>query len=276
MRNGDKSVAALFWAPVIAGLVILLSGPAAAQSDGSVRISLINGIPDSTVDIDFASGESIADFAFRDTYDLSSLAGSTAGVVVSDAASGETLLEVDELMLPATGNVSVLLHLKVDGSVSMSTFENDLSRIEAGNSRLVVRHLAAAPEVDVLAAGEVVFEGLGNGQERSADLAAGEVSASLVPSGEDGPVIVGPADLPLIEGDMLIVYGLGSLDEDTMTVITETITGLDTPPTGVDTGNSAVSGPGIGDVAALTTLVAGASLIGGLSLRRRSAAAGST
>lgn len=268
MGYGEKSVAALLWAAFSAGLVMLLTGPAAAQTDASVRINLINGIPDSSVDIDFASGDSITDFAFRDMYDLSSLAGSTAGLVVTDAVSGETLLEVDQLVLPASGNFSVLLHLKVDGSVSLSTFENDLSRIEAGNSRLVVRHLAAAPEVDVLAAGEAVFEGLGNGQERSADLGAGEVSASLVPSGEDGPVIIGPADLPLVEGDMLIVYGLGSLDDDTMTVITETITDLDTPPSGVDTGNSAISGLGTSTVALLAALVVGVSLAGGLGLRR--------
>lgn len=275
MRYGEKSVAALLWAGLTASLMMVLSGPAAAQADDSVRINLINGIPDNSVDIEFTSGDSIAEFAFRDTYDLSSLAGSTAGVVVTDAVSKETLLEVDQLVLPASGNVSVLLHLKVDGAVSLSTFENDLSRIEAGDSRLVVRHLAAAPEVDVLAAGEVVFEGLGNGRERSADLEAGEVSASLVPTGEDGPVIIGPADLPLIEGDMLIVYGLGSLDDDTMTVLTETITGLDTPPSGVDTGNSDVSGIGMLGVAVLTTLVVGASLAGGLGRRSRWAGTGS-
>lgn len=263
----------LFWAALAVVLLGVMSAvPAAAQSGEGTRINLINGIPGSSVDIEFATGETIADFAFRDTYDLSDLAGSTAGVAITDAESDEDLLDVDRLALPADGNVSVLLHLKADGSLSLSTFENDLSRIAAGNSRLVIRHLAAAPPVDVLAAGEVVFDGLGNGQERSADVAAGEVSASLVPSGEDGPLIIGPADLPLVEGDMMIVYGLGSLDEDTMTVITESITDLDTPPTGVDTGNSAVSPLGLSTAAVLAALVAGVSVLGGLGLRRRRSA----
>lgn len=276
MRHGGKGGAALACAVMTAGLLLLLSiTPASAQSARAARINLINGIPDSSMDVEFATGDSISGFAFRDTYDLSSLAGSTVGVVISAAGSDETLLEVDRLVLPASGNVSVLLHLKVDGSPSLSTFENDLSAVGAGQSRLVIRHLAAAPPVDVLAAGEVVFEGLGNGQERSADLGAGEVSATLVPSGEDGPVIIGPADLPLVEGDMMIVYGLGSFDEDTMTVITETITDLDSPPTGVDTGNAPVSGLGLSAAAVLAGLVAGASLIGGVGLRRRWAAAGS-
>ena len=271
MRHGVRKIVAVLGAAFVTGLFGLMgAGPAAAQSDDAVRINLINGIPDSGVDVEFEGGESISDFGFRDTYDLSALAGSSDGVTITDSGSGDSLLDVDQLVLPASGNVSVLLHLKVDGSVSLSTFENDLSSIEAGSSRLVIRHLAAAPPVDVLAAGEVVFDGLGNGQERSADLDAGDVTASLVPSGEEGPVVIGPADLPLVEGDMLIVYGLGSLDEDTMTVITESITGLGTPPSEVDTGNSAVSGVGWSTVAALVALVAGMSLVGGFGLRRRS------
>ncbi len=269
MGDGAKKVlAAVCGALLVMGLIGFLPGGAAAQSD-SPRINLINGIPDSSVDLQFSTGDTISDFAFRDTYDLSGLAGSTVGVVINDSTSDDTLLDVDQLVLPASGNVSVLLHLKVDGSYSLSHFENDLSRVEAGKSRLVIRHLAAAPPVDVLAAGEVVFDALGNGQERSADVDAGEVSASLVPSGDDGPVIIGPADLPLVEGDMLIVYGLGSVDDDTMTVITESITDLDTPPSGVDTGNSAPSALALSTVAVLASVVVGLAITGGYGLRRR-------
>ena len=88
-------------------------------------------------------------------------------------------------------------------------------------------------------------------------------------------LIIGPADLPLVEGDMLIVYGLGSLDDDTMTVLTETITDLDTPPSGVDTGNSAVSGIATSSAALLGAVVAGACLLGGIQLRRRWSITGS-
>lgn len=231
---------------VFAVLVVLSVGSnAIAQDSDAVRINLINGIPDSSLDVGIGGENVISGFDFRDTHDLASFAGQAVdGLVFTQAGSDEIVLDAGDVELPADGNISVLLHLKVDGSPNLSIFENDLSRVAAGESRLVIRHLAAAPPVDVLAAGEVVFEGLGNGQERSADLAAGDVNATLVPSGEDGPIVIGPADLPLVEGDLLVVYGLGSLAEDTMTVITESVSGLGTPPSAVDTGNSAIDGAG--------------------------------
>ena len=252
-------------------LALFAVSPAAAQDSGSsaTRINLINGIPGSSVDVVVDGMEVISGFEFRDTYDLSGLAGQSANnVVFTEAGTDTELLSVDSLDLPESGNISVLLHLKVDGSTTLSTFENDLSRIAAGDSRLVVRHLAAAPAVDVLAAGEAVFQGLGNGQERRADLPAGDVTATLVPSGEDGPIIIGPADLPLVEGDQLIVYGLGSVEEDTMTVLTEVISGLGSAPSAVNTGNSPVGEPSLTGGLTVAALVA-VGIGTGFSVRRR-------
>ena len=225
-------------------LVVAPIGASAQDDDGgNDRVHLINGIPDQEVDVTIEGEPAIQGFAFRDVEDISSLAGSDlASVVFTEAGTDEVLLDATNVEIPAASSVSVLLHLKVDGSPSLSIFENDLSRIAAGESRLVIRHLAAAPPVDVLAAGDVVFQGIGNGDQQSADVPAGDVTASVVPSGEDGPVVIGPADLPLLEGVMLIVYGLGSLERGTMTVITETVEGLSTPPSAVDTGNSPVPG----------------------------------
>jgi hypothetical protein len=223
--------------------VLLLAAPSGAQT-GATRIHLINGIPDTNLDIEIDGEVAVTDFAFRDTQDLSRLGGqSLTGFVVRDAASSEVIVDAGEIVLPASGNVTVMVHLTLDGSPSVAIFDNDISQLEPGQSRLVIRHLAAAPPVDVLAAGEVVFEGLANGQEVSADLPAGEVGdATLVPAGEDGPVIIGPADLPLLEGVLLIVYGLGSIEGDTMTVLTESVDGLDGTPSAVNTGNSLPAG----------------------------------
>ncbi len=244
---------------------------ASAQGDDNTRVHLINGVPDQEVDVAIDGTSAIEGFAFRDIEDISSLAGNSLGsVVFTEAGTDAVLLEATDVDLPDASSVSVLLHLKVDGSLNLSIFENDLSRIAAGESRLVIRHLAAAPPVDVLAAGDVVFQGLGNGDERSADVAAGDVTASLVPSGEGGPAVIGPADLPLLEGVMLIVYGLGSLERGTMTVITETVEGLSTPPSAVDTGNSTVPGGPPGDLLTLGALgVAVVGIVGAAALTHR-------
>jgi hypothetical protein len=93
--------------------------------------------------------------------------------------------------------------------------------------------------VAVLSAGQAVFENLANGGEVKVNLPSGTVSASLVPAGAAGPVIVGPADVALAAGTAVIVYGLGSFERGTMAVATEAIPGLGPRPTGVNTGNSA-------------------------------------
>ena len=68
-----------------------------------------------------------------------------------------------------------------------------------------------------------MFANLANGGEVKADLPAGSVQASLVPTGATGPVILGPADLLLIAGSAVIVYGLGSQAANSMAAATEVI-----------------------------------------------------
>jgi hypothetical protein len=119
-------------------------------------------------------------------------------------------------------------------------FTNDTSGIPAGQGRLIVRHTAAAPAVDIRANGQVAFANVTNPNEGQADLPAGTVSADVVPTGATEPVVIGPAELPITEGSTLVVYAVGSLDADTLTTITETIAGAGSPPAAVNTGNSPV------------------------------------
>jgi len=104
----------------------------------------------------------------------------------------------------------------------------------------------------------VAFSNVLNGQEGAADLGAGTISAGVVPTGETAPVVIGPADLPITDGSSLIVYAVGSLGDETLTVLTESITGLGSAPAAVNTGNSPVdqSNTGLIIAAALAAAVA--------------------
>ncbi len=216
-----------------------IAAPSAAQSDDA-RIHLIHGIPGVDVDV-VVDGEAVfEDFKFQDTQDLSGFAGQTlAGVKVNVAGTDDTAIDAGDVALPASGNYSIVAHLDADGNPAIAVFENDTSMIEAGQGRIVVRHAAAAPEVDVKANGAVAFSNVANGEEGSADLDAGTISAEVVPTGADEPVVIGPADLPITEGSSLIVYAVGSLD-DGLEVITESIDGLGGHPDAVHTGNSPI------------------------------------
>ena len=212
--------------------------PASAQD---ARIHLIHGIPDTDVDVEVGGANVFEGFSFGDTQDLSSFAGATLEDLKVKVAGTDTVaIDAGDTALPASGNYTIVAHLDASGTPSLAVFQNDTSSIDAGKGRLTVRHAAAAPAVDVLANGSVAFANVVNGAGGDADLAAGTVTATVVPAGTTEPVVIGPADLPITEGTSLIVYAVGSLDGDTLTVLTESITGLASAPTVVNTGNSPV------------------------------------
>lgn len=241
--------------------------PASAQDDA--RIHLIHGIPGVDVDVE-AGGETVFEgFAFKDTQDLSALAGETlTGLQVKVAGTDDVAIDAGDVALPASGNYSIIAHLDAEGTPTIGVFENDTSTIEAGNGRLIVRHAAAAPAVDVKANGDVAFSNLANGAEAKADLPAGTISAEVVPTGADEPVVIGPADLPVNDGAALIVYAVGSLDDGNVDVITETIDGLGSAPSEVNTGDSPVENDGL-PAGMLALALGGMVLLGGAVATRR-------
>lgn len=261
-----------------AALLLAVTGSAAASASPSqeagARIHLIHGIPDTPVDVE-ANGEIVIEgFEFGDTEDLSGLAGQTlGGLTVKPAGTDDVAIDGGDLALPAEGNVTAIAHLDAEGAPTLTVFENDTSAVAAGQGRLVVRHTAAAPAVDVKANGEVAFSNLSNPNEAAADLPAGTISAEVVPTGTDEPVVIGPADLPVTEGSSLIVYAVGSLDDGTLQTLTETVDGLGSAPDSVQTGNSPVD---TGSSNALPFIIGAAGLVavgGALSLGRRHAMA---
>jgi hypothetical protein len=257
-----------------AALLLVATGSAAADArpsqEAGARIHLLHGIPDTPVDVE-ANGENVIEgFEFGDTEDLSALAGQTlAGLTVKPAGTDDVAIDGGDLALPAEGNVTAVAHLDAEGTPTLSVFENDTSAVAAGQGRLVVRHTAAAPAVDVKANGEVAFSNLSNPNEAAADLPAGTVTAEVVPTGADEPVVIGPADLPVTEGSSLIVYAVGSLDDGTIQTLTETIDGLGSAPGAVQTGNSPVDDGTPGSLPWIAAAAAALAAGGALTLRRR-------
>jgi len=229
----------LFSALMILALAsIAMASPASAQD---ARIHLLHGIPDTDVDVEAGGANVFEGFSFGDTQDLSGFAGATLeGVKVKLAGTDTVAIDAGDVALPSSGNYTIVAHLDASGTPAIAVFQNDTSSIAAGSGRLTVRHAAAAPAVDVLANGDVAFANVPNGAGGGADLPAGTISASVEPTGETARVVIGPADLPITEGASLIVYAVGSLDAGSLTVLTESISGLGSAPSVVNTGNSPV------------------------------------
>ena len=115
-------------------------------------------------------------------------------------------------------------------------FTNDTAQTKAGEGRLTVRHVAAAPAVDILAGGSPVIEDLTNPNEATLNLPASTVSAVVALAGTTEPVL-GPADVPVQDGVLTIVYAWGSAEDGNLALATQTVTVGHSNPGGVPSGN---------------------------------------
>ncbi len=259
----------------VAALPLTLTTSASAAETASVVV--VHGVPGLTVDVYGSADETytadealLTDFAPGTVTDPVSLPAGTYNLAVfpaGDAPSGTPAIEAKGVEVPAGANISVVAHLDASGTPVLTPFVNDTSKVAAGQGRLVVRHTAAAPAVDILAGGTPVFTGLTNPNEDSADLPAGTVSAAVALAGTTDPVI-GPADVTVSEGAATIVYAYGSAADNTLALAVQTIGGLHSSPSGVPSGTAELPADrtpvALGTLAVLATLLAA-----GFGLRAR-------
>ncbi|MFE1248051.1 DUF4397 domain-containing protein [Streptomyces sp. NPDC058735] len=229
----------------VAGIVVALSvtsgAPAfAAPAAGDqATVSVFHAVPGLTVDVYAGDKELLPDFEPGTLTDPMKLdAGSYDIKIFKDGEGPDGSPAIEKTVdVPAGANATLVAHLTADGKPALDAFVNDVSKIPAGKARLTVRHVAAAPAVDVRAGEKPVFEDLTNPKEAKGEVDAGTVSADVVLAGTDD-VAIGPADLDLAEGTNTVVYAWGSADDKNLELKTQSITGMHSAPSGVPAGES--------------------------------------
>lgn len=214
----------------------LATSPAYAKANS--QVSVVHGIPGQAVDVYVNGEKTIPDFQPGKVAGPLSLPAGEYDIVLTKPgdAVANALLTVNDAAVPGDANLSLVAHLNEAGEPALTPFANDTGKLAAGKTRLIVRHTAAAPAVDIRAGGQPVFEGVTNGKEGKADLDAGSVSADVVLAGT-GTRVLGPADLDLAEGTATIVYAVGSAEDQTLDIVSQTIEGLHSAPGGVPSGD---------------------------------------
>jgi hypothetical protein len=262
---------------LIAAAAAVLPAGTASAATGDATLAVLHAVPATTVDVYLDGKRALDDFK----------PGTLAGPMMVPAGAHEIAITAADatdaskpiigpvdVTLESGGNYTAVAHDKADGSPTATLFKNDTSATPAGQGRLIVRHVAAAPAVDVLAGGKAVVSGLTNPQEKALVLPAGTVSASVAAAGTTTPVI-GPADVTVTAGADTIVYAWGSLEDKNLALATQTISGLGGTPNGVPAGNAGLVATNTPDVApwvgGFGALLAAAAL-GLVVIRRRRAA----
>lgn len=223
-------------------------------------VTVVHAIPETPVDV-YVNGEiTLKDFQPGKIAGPLNLPEGTYDIDITKPGEPITsaILTADDAAVPGGANISIVAHLDEAGQPKITPFVNDTSAVQAGKARLIVRHTAAAPAVDVRASGTPVFSGLTNPDEAKADLPAGTVSADVVLAGTD-TVAIPATDLTLAEGTVTIVYATGSAQAKTLGLLAQVITGAYSAPDGVpggDGGSATDSGPALpAAVAALGVLL---------------------
>lgn len=259
------------------GMALTLAVPAAAlaatsatAADGNATVTVVHGIPDTPVDVYVDGSKALSDFTFKTVTDPISLPAGAHAIAVrkaGDPASAAPILTANP-SLPAGANATVVANLTAAGKPTLTPFVNPTSSVPDGMARLVVRHTAAAPAVDVLAGGKAVISGLTNPNEKMLMVPAGSLSASVAAAGTTTPVI-GPVPLDLANGSTTIVYAVGSLADKNLTAVAQTYSGSGQAPSSVNAGSGGLAADpsGVGLGTGLAGL-AGAALVLGFGLSR--------
>lgn len=231
-----KTAAAGLAVGVIAALGLAL--PASASSADTAQLSVLHGIPDTPVDV-WVNGEvTLDDFQPGNLAGPLELPAGDYEVVITAPDATDTsapVLGPETLTLTAGANVTAVAYLSEAGEPALKPFANDTAATAAGEGRLTVRHVAAAPAVDILAGGTAVVSNLVNPDEATLDLAAGTVSAAVALAGTTEPVL-GPADVPVEDGVLTIVYAWGSAEAGNLALAQQQITVGHSTPGGVPSG----------------------------------------
>ena len=227
--------------------LIGLAPPASAA--GTANVAIFHGVPGLDVDV-YANGNKLLDNFTPGTLveDQSIPAGSyDLQVFPADAAdnSGTPAIEASGVQVPAGADATIVAHLSADGAPTLTLFPNDTSEVAAGQSRVTVRHTAAAPPVDVLAGGSPVFTALANPAETTAVVPAGALADVAVALAGTTEPVLGPTTLDLGEGTNTIVYAWGSAADGNLTLATQTLSGLGSAPGAVPAGEVGLADDGL-------------------------------
>ena len=245
-----------------------LFGATAASAADTAEVYVVHGIPDTPVDVYVNGALTLDDFQPETVAGPLDLPPGNYAVAITapDAADDSSPILSATVDLAGGNSYSLVAHLDADGAPTVTPYGNDISTISAGQTRLVVRHDAAAPAVDIRANGAVALAGVTNPQEGVLNIPASTVSADVVLAGTD-TVAIGPASLELAEGSATFVHAVGSAADGTLTLVTFTIAGLHSAPGGVPAGTGpADSALPMIALIALLTLGLGAATVGGRRL----------
>ena len=234
------------WLTGAVAVVGLLSsvafGPAARAQEADVgRVTIVHGLRGLPVDI-YVNGELFLPAFEPDRLtDAVPLPPGDYRVDLREAGSPTDSAPKFSGVVPvaAGDDLAVVAHFGANGEWTATVFDNHLSPLDAGASRLVLRHTARSPAIDVLVDDVVAVAALAPPNESAVEVPAASVAVGARLA--DGTVAVTAQDVAANEGEATALYLVGDAGTGNLTWLMQTVAGLQTAPSGVPAGNSGLA-----------------------------------
>jgi hypothetical protein len=221
---------ALFSGVAIAALLTVgLAAPASAapvhHPAPTTKLSVLHAVPGVVVDVYLNHKKVLNDFKPGTLAGPLTVKAGTYSVAITAATAkndAKPIIGPAKIKLHANRNYTVAAHLTAAGKPTASLYLNTLKSTPKGEGRVIVRHIAAAPAVDILVNGTAAMKNLKNPKQSKALLPVGTYSVAVALAGTTKPVI-GPADVPVKAHTDTIVYAWGSAAQGNLTVAVQSV-----------------------------------------------------
>lgn len=227
-----------FFAASLALLALAPTQPVTAAANPAL-VTVIQAVPGATVDVSI-DGRSVASGA---------AVGDVLGPFELSPGDHDVSFAGDDVAVDSSLSVSagaasdVVLHLPADvgGDAVVHSYAAPTGAIGPDKARVLLAHTATVAPADVEVNGETVFTNIANGEFADADVPAGTIKVSLLPSGTTDDPILGPLDVALAPETLSMIYAYGNPRDGSMNVIAH-VEDLSADgsvrPTRIDTGSA--------------------------------------
>jgi hypothetical protein len=250
---------------------VLVLPTAAAQTGASppASVVLVHGVRGLVADIYLDGKLALATFQPVRSTDPISLPAGLHVVDVRTAGAAASSTPLLHALIELTGGIrqSAVVHLDATGKPAITVFRDDVSRVPAGATRVVVRHVAATGPVNVLLDNQPAAQNLVNDHESEQLTLAGTHQLEVTdPNGSAS--LAPPEQLSFAEGSANFMYLIGSQQDGTLGWAAVAVTGLQTAPTRVQTGDGSLAGRSGPDLRVAIPAATGALFLAVLAWRR--------
>jgi hypothetical protein len=224
---------------------VALVAPGAAQAaTPPATVVLVHGVRGLVADIYVDGRLALASFQpVRSTDPIQLPAGAhVVDVRSAGAAASATPILHTTVVLVGGVRQSAVVHLDSKGRPALTVYRDDVSKVPAGQARLVVRHVAAAGPLRVLVDGRAAGATLTNTRQTEQLVAPGAHRLDVTGVGA-ATDLTPPQELTYPEGSATFMYLIGSQGDGTLGWAVVSIPGLQTPPTRIQTGDGSLTAP---------------------------------